>query len=100
MRTRLDSDDEIKPTLEKRFGKWAVHTGCNGHFIVNCGANEIIEIAKLYGPLAASGVRVILEYKNDVADWVVYREKLGKGAEESQWIEVARWYCQTDWPND
>jgi hypothetical protein len=53
---------------------------------VNCSANQIIEIDKLYGPLVASGVRIRLQYDDNVIDWVVERE-----ASEGVWEETARW---------
>lgn len=87
-----------EPWLEKNnWGEWEVNAG-DGKLTVNCSANQIIEIDKLYGPLAAFGVRIRLEYANDVADWVVEREKLDDSAEGRQWIEMCRWDCQLDWP--
>ena len=64
--------------------------------VVNCGANEVIEIDKLYGPLAAHNVRIRLEYKDGVSDWVVESQDL----KNNTWKERARWDCQDDWPND
>lgn len=78
--------------------------GNENHVIVNCKANQIIEIDKLYGPLSALGVRIRLEYTNDKSDWVVEREKPipdndGKWC-DVEWVETARWDCQLDWPKN
>lgn len=89
----MDKED-VKPWIEKRFGRWEVNTSCESGILVNCGVNETIEIDKLYGPLAAHGVRVRLEYKDNKADWVVESEDLAN----EKWIERARWYCQDNWP--
>lgn len=93
--TEDHDEDENKPWLEKRFNRWEVNTKCAG-IMVNCAANEIIEIDKLYGPLAAHGVRVRLEYKDDKADWVIESEDL----KTEKWIERARWFCQEGFPDD
>lgn len=84
-----------QPWLKLRFGRWEVNT-MNGGILVCCGANEIIEIDKLYGPLAAHGVRVRLEYKDDKSDWVIESEDL----KNEKWIERARWDCQDGWPEE
>lgn len=77
---------------------------CNVTCRVNVSANQLVEIDKLYGPLCALGVRVILEYTDEgVTDWVVYREKPVSTIPENnktEWIEVARWDCQQDWWED
>lgn len=97
----MEEDDESKPWLQKSFDRWEVNARGDG-LIVNCGANETIEIDKMFGPLAATGVRVRLEYHDEIADWVIEREKLiinpDGNSGETQWIEMARWYCQMDWP--
>lgn len=85
------------PWIEKsKFGHYEINT-MGQKIIVNCGANETIEIDKLYGPLCASGVRIRLEYTAECSDWVVEREKINNAA-ASEWIEVTRWDCQLDWP--
>lgn len=85
------------PWNEKRFDRWEVNIGDDPKVVINCCANQVIEIDKLYGPLAATGVRVRLEYNDTCSDWVVEREKLSGGSAESEWIEMARWDCQLDW---
>lgn len=91
-------EEQDPPWLSKtNWGTWEINTMGNG-LTVNCSVNEVIEIDKLYGPLSATGVRVRLEFDDKYTDWVVEREKLSGGAEDSQWIEMARWDCQMDWP--
>lgn len=88
-------EENSLPWIETtRFG-YEVHTMMN-NITVCCGANETIEIDKLYGPLASTGVKVVLEYTNKNADWVVYKEKLSD--ENREWVEIARWDCQEGLP--
>lgn len=95
----MTESEESAPWIEKsRFGHYEVNT-MGQKIIVNCSANEVIEIDKLYGPLCAVGVRIRLEYNDKCSDWVVEREKLNDGPEDSEWIEMARWHCQLDWPS-
>jgi hypothetical protein len=89
-----------KPWIEKRFNKFEINVGSDDLVIVNCSANQTIEIDKLYGPLAALGVRIRLEYKGDISDWVIEREQLGDEGLDPTWIEMARWDCQLGWPDD
>lgn len=63
---------------------------------INIGCNQIVEVDKLYGPLCCSPVRVFLEYKDDVSDWVVQYQNLTT----EEWEEKARWDCQENWPDD
>lgn len=99
----IEEEEDDKPWLEKRFGRWEVNTKMTG-LVVCCGANETIEIDKLYGPLCATGVRVRLEYEGEKSDWVIERERLNTDEEgnslDTTWIEMARWDCQMDWPED
>lgn len=95
--------EDTKPWLEYRFGKWEVNLQSDTKVLINCCSNQTIEIDKLYGPLSALGVRILLEYiSNSAADWVVYREKFCYDKDgnplPTEWIEVARWDCQLDWP--
>ncbi len=60
---------------------------------VNVGTNQKVTVDKLYGPLAASEVRVWLD--STTAQWVV--EYCNPTTEE--WEEKARWYCQENWPD-
>ena len=96
------SEDD-KPWIEKRFDKWEINLMGSGARI-KCGSNEIIEIDKLYGPLAALGVRIRLQYEGDISDWVIEREVPQEDADgnclDSVWREVARWDCQLDWWKD
>jgi hypothetical protein len=87
-----------EPWNELRFGEWEVNIPSDQKVTINIGANQTIEIDKLYGPLAALGVRIRLEYANDKSDWVVEREKISSNGAESEWIEMTRWDCQMDWP--
>jgi hypothetical protein len=90
------SDGKTKPWMEERFGVWEFHPGYGNEVRVNVGVNQTVEIDKLYGPLAAHGVRVRLEYEGERTDWVVEYKNLKTG----EWIEKARWDCQEDWPTD
>jgi hypothetical protein len=85
-----------KPWLESKFGYWQINLPAETKAIINCSANQTIEIDKLYGPLSALGVRIRLEYTSNTSDWVVEREK-AVGNIETTWVEVARWDCQLDW---
>jgi hypothetical protein len=77
-----------------------LNAGGDSLVTVNCSANQTIEIDKSYGPLAALGVRVVLEYKSGKSDWVVSRERPKDpkdGGSEMEWVEMARWDCQLEW---
>jgi hypothetical protein len=80
--------DQTKPWLEERLGRPEIHCGTAPEIVICCSANQVIELHKIYGPLAANGVRIRLEYTNDVADWVVERET------GDTWAEAARFPCQ------
>ena len=89
------------PWLSEAHGKLEINPGRD--CIVNVGANQVVEIDKLYGPLASLGVKVVLEYKDDKSDWVVSRERPKDpkdGGSDMEWVEVARWDCQLDWWQD
>lgn len=79
-----------------------INIGTDDHVVINCMANQTIEIDKLFGPLAALGVRIRLEYKNGVSDWVIEREVPIPESDgtwvDVSWVEVARWDCQMGWP--
>ncbi len=83
--------------LEKH-GYWSeAHAESSDENIRVClGVNQWVEIDKLYGPLAASFVRIRLEYLGDVTDWVVECQNPSTG----EWEEKARWDCQENWPED
>lgn len=87
-----------EPWNELRFGEWEVNIPCDQKVTINIGANQTVEIDKLYGPLAAFGVRIKLEYADGKSDWVVEREKASTEGVDREWIEMARWDCQLDWP--
>lgn len=91
----MSPDNDDRPWLNKTKEAWEVNIHTGTKLIVNCGVNQTIEIEKLFGPLAAFGVRVTLEYNGDKSYWVVEREK-AKGI-DTEWVEVARWDCQLDW---
>lgn len=97
-------NDQTQPCLDKRFGKWEINLRYDTEAVINCSANQTIEIDKLYGPLAALGVRIRLEYNDKCSDWVVEREILKNDDQGNSlpavWKEVARWDCQLDWPED
>lgn len=94
----MEADDEkVKPWLGFHFGH-EVHLGEAEKITVNVSANDVVEIDKLYGPLCATNVRVFLEHKDGKCDWVVQRQRIFAGSAECEWIEMARWDCQMDWP--
>lgn len=65
--------------------------------VVEIGANEPVEIDKMYGPLVAFPIRVYVDFAT--VEWVVEREFIphdDKGnALESEWRIMARFPCQT-----
>lgn len=91
-----DQVSDNEPYFQRRFDRWEItppmddKSGC----VIEIGANQIVEIDKVFGPLCASPVRVFLEYDNDVADWVVQYQN----PTTNEWEEKARWYCQESWP--
>ena len=89
--------DDDKPRLEKPHETWEVHPGHGVPITVCVGANQIVEIDKLYGPLCSHDVRIRLEYTNDKSDWVV---EIRQPEIDAPWIEKARWDCQEGWPDD
>lgn len=84
---------DTKPWLEKRGDTWEVNP-MGLDIKINIGANQKVVIDKLYGPLAASDVRVYLDFQS--AEWVVEYMNLTT----EKWEEKARWDCQENWPND
>ncbi len=96
------SEFKLAPSIETHLGAWQVNAGSDD-ITVNVSANQTVEIDKLYGPLAALGVRVRLEYRGDISDWVVERERptdKRDGGSAMEWVEMARWDCQLDWWED
>lgn len=98
-----DEKTPEKAYFDRQYGRLEVNP-MGEDCVVNVGTNQTVEIDKLYGPLCALGVRIRLEYKNDVSDWVVERERpkdKKDSACEMEWIEMARWDCQLDfWENE
>ena len=76
--------------LEYRNGVWELSPPFSSTSRVNIGANQHVEIDKLFGPLAAHPVRVHLDYGS--TSWVVECCE-GNGGED--WVEKARFSCQT-----
>lgn len=60
---------------------------------VNIGG-AVVEVDKLYGPLAAELVRIRLDH--NTAEWIVERQPID--ATGDVWEEKARWNCQESWP--
>lgn len=79
---------------QDKFHRWIVSTMENLN--IDTGANVKIEIDKLYGSLCASSVRVHLEYKDNISDWVIENLNVKTG----QWDEMARWDCQKDFDDE
>jgi len=98
----MTENDETGPWLDKHLGEHEVNMGSAGTLRVNVGANDIVIIDKLYGPLCASDVRIYLEYKDDKdPEWVVeYLNPAKSRPGEDVWEEKARWDCQESWPKD
>lgn len=83
--------------VDERYGvlEWAPED-CEKPLRVFASANQIVEVNKEYGPLAAEDVRVRLEYTDEKTDWVVERYNV----ETNVWEEKARWDCQESWPRE
>lgn len=79
---------------EVRFGRVEINIGQQEEVCVNIGANQVVEIDKMYGPLSSYPVRVRLEYTEKCSDWVFEYQN----PKTEQWVEKCRFDCQEDWP--
>lgn len=76
------------------FGKEAA-VNITENLTIQCSANVYITIDKMYGPIAAYPVRIILKYdKENDGCWVVEYQN----PTTELWEEKARWSCQENWP--
>lgn len=96
-----------QPWWERRFGTIEFNPGVDETCTVNVGANQEVTIDKMYGPLVGNAVRVRLEYKGEISDWVIESEKIerterddGGFDDDIKWVERARWNCQDGLPDD
>lgn len=90
---RSDGPLDEKPWITGCWGAWEVHL--RGDVELQCSANQVITITKLYGPLSAYPVRITLKYdKLNEGNWVV--EYQNPTTEE--WEIKASWSCQENWP--
>jgi len=90
-----EGKQDEKPWIEGDFGRWAINV--QSDVIIKCSANQVIEIDKMYGPLAAFPVRVTLKYDKDTpGDWVVEYQN----PTTEKWEVKAQWSCQENWPEN
>lgn len=82
-----------KPWIDQHSGQWEVNP-MGQDIRVNIGAGQKVIVDKLYGPLCASDVRVWIDQRDGVLDWVVEYQN----PTTEQWEEKARWDCQENWP--
>lgn len=99
MRTRLEygtpGKEDEKPYIDGCWGKWSIVISSD--VVIECGANQTIEIDKMFGPLAAYPVRITLKYDKDTpGDWIVEYQN----PTTEKWEIKAQWSCQENWPKD
>lgn len=93
------SDENVKGVwFELRNGVLEINPGMEHERVrINVGSGHVVEIDKLYGPLAVWPVRARIDY--EAYQWVIEQEhELPNG--ETEWREATRLPCWTGQPGD